>query len=165
MAENIHNQNGMPGANTDQANRQPQQSQAGQFAGNGQSGTITGGSGGQAGHSQAGSSDGQQGGDYAADRQNQQFDSSAGQSGDGYGSGMNMIEQVREQMTVIGPDGAQCGRVDSVEGDRIKLTRNDSADGEHHYLDASQIEGIEGDEIRLSEAPEWNSSGESSRAM
>lgn len=162
MAE--YNQNGMPHPNNDQTSSQPQQSASGQ----GQPGTFTGGSGGQAGNSQAGSSEGadsQQSGGFGSDSQSQQFDSSAGQSGGGYASDTSMIDQVREDMTVIGPDGEECGRVDKVEDGRIKLTRNDSADGQHHYLDASQIEGIEGDEIRLSQTPEWNSSGESSRAM
>jgi hypothetical protein len=167
MADNMQNQGGMPNPNDDMANRQPQQSGSGQGQGQGQGqpGTFTGGSGGQAGNSQAGSSE-QQGGEYASRGQDQQFDSSAGQSGGSYGSDTSLTDQVREHMTVVGPDGQTVGKVDSVDGGRIKLTRNDSADGQHHYLDASQIDGIEGDRIRLSQAPDWgNDSGESSRAM
>ncbi len=95
------------------------------------------------------------------DRQSQQLGSASSQSG----SDSDLIDQVREDMAVTGPDGEDCGRVDSVEDGMIKLTRNDSADGQHHYLEAGLIEGIEGDEIRLSQAPDWLSSGESSRAM
>ncbi len=95
------------------------------------------------------------------DRQEQQFGIASGQSG----SDSDLIDQVREDMTVTGPDGEDCGRVDGVEDGMIKLTRNDSADGQHHYLEAGLIEEIEGDEIRLSQAPDWLNSGESSRAM
>lgn len=95
------------------------------------------------------------------DRQEQQLGSASSQSG----SDSDLIDQVREDMMVTGPDGEDCGRVDSVEDGMIKLTRNDSADGQHHYLEAGLIEGIEGDEIRLSQNPDWLSGGESSRAM
>ena len=104
--------------------------------------------------------------DDSANRQPQQFERASGQSGGASGSDTNLTDQVREHMNVIGPDGATVGKVDSFDGGRIKLTRHDSADGQHHYLDASHIEGIEGDQIRLIRTPDWNSdSGESSRAM
>lgn len=42
---------------------------------------------------------------------------------------------IREHMEVIGQDGRHVGTVDNVEGDRIKLTKNDSeAGGKHHYI-------------------------------
>jgi hypothetical protein len=105
--------------------------------------------------------------DDTANRQPQQFERSTGQSGGSFDSDTSLTDRVREHMTVVGPDGQTCGKVDSVDGGRIKLTRNDSADGQHHYLDASHIEGIEGDQIRLIRTPDWNTgdSGESSRAM
>ena len=105
--------------------------------------------------------EGQQSDGFGAARSDQQFGSASGQSG----GDSDLIDQVREDMTVTGPDGEDCGRVDSVEDGMIKLTRNDSADGQHHYLEAGLIEGIEGEEIRLSQTPDWLSSGESSRAM
>lgn len=62
--------------------------------------------------------------------------------------------QVRKHMDVIGADGAHVGTVDSVSGDRIKLTKNDSGqgshEGHHHYLPAGLIATVEGDKVRLS---------------
>jgi hypothetical protein len=62
------------------------------------------------------------------------------------------LSQVKEHMEVIGADGAHVGTVDSVEGDRIKLTRKDSGShsDHHHYLSRGLIATIEGDKIRLS---------------
>jgi outer membrane protein OmpA-like peptidoglycan-associated protein len=51
--------------------------------------------------------------------------------------------QIREHMDVVGPDGARVGRVDGVEGDRIKLTRVDSPDGQHHYLPLSEVTRVD----------------------
>ena len=53
-------------------------------------------------------------------------------------------------MTVLDRDGQHVGTVDHVDGDRIKLARNDSADGLHHYVLASAVETVEGEEVRLS---------------
>jgi hypothetical protein len=62
------------------------------------------------------------------------------------------ISQVREHMEVIGADGVHVGTVDTVEGDRIKLTRPDSGSHKSHhpYLSAGLISGIDGDKVRLS---------------
>lgn len=43
-------------------------------------------------------------------------------------------------MEVRAADGSHVGTVDAVEGGRIKLTRKDSADGEHHYVDLGAVE-------------------------
>jgi hypothetical protein len=62
-------------------------------------------------------------------------------------------------MEVIGADGAHVGTVDKVEGDRIKLTKSDSAaqleDGQgaeprHHYVSLGLVADVEGDQVRLS---------------
>jgi len=62
--------------------------------------------------------------------------------------------QLREHMEIVGADGAHVGTIDSIEGDRIKLTRRDSGmgshQGHHHYLPLSLVAGIEGDRVRLS---------------
>lgn len=62
------------------------------------------------------------------------------------------LSRIREHMEVIGADGARIGTVDSVEGDRIKLTRADSGShgGHHHYLSGGLVAGVEGDIVRLS---------------
>ncbi|MBN8500272.1 MAG: DUF2171 domain-containing protein [Sphingomonadales bacterium] len=52
-------------------------------------------------------------------------------------------------MAVLGQDGEQVGRVDSVDGERIKLTRADSGDGQHHYIAVSDVAGIENDQVLL----------------
>ena len=62
------------------------------------------------------------------------------------------VPQVREHMEVVGDDGGHVGTVDKVEGDRIKLTKEDDPDGSgqhHHYLPVSSIGSVEGDRVRL----------------
>lgn len=57
---------------------------------------------------------------------------------------------IREHMEVIGSDGGHIGMVDRVEGDRIKLTKNDpSSGGQHHYVDVGMVASIEQDKVRL----------------
>ncbi len=58
---------------------------------------------------------------------------------------------IREHMEVVDVDGAPVGRVDGVEGDRIKLTKSDSADGKHHFLDKSQVAAVDGNKVKLSQ--------------
>lgn len=63
------------------------------------------------------------------------------------------MADIREHMKIIGKDGAHVGTVDRVEGDRIKLTRKDSAvghEGHHHYIDKQLIGAVEGDIVKLS---------------
>ena len=67
---------------------------------------------------------------------------------------------IREHMEVIGADGVHVGTVDSVDGDRIKLTKSDSSAqleqgkgshaGHHHYISMGLVAGVEGDQVRLS---------------
>ena len=53
-------------------------------------------------------------------------------------------EQIREHMEVVGSDGNHVGTVDHLEGeDRIKLTRDDSADGQHHYIPTAWVEKVD----------------------
>ncbi len=65
-----------------------------------------------------------------------------------------MIDQVREHMEVIGADGVHVGTVDKVEGNRIKLTKQDSGEGRHkghhHFISGGLVAGVEGDKVRLS---------------
>jgi hypothetical protein len=42
------------------------------------------------------------------------------------------------------------GTVDKVEGERIKLTRTDSPDGQHHFIDKKQVGAVEGNKVKLS---------------
>lgn len=67
---------------------------------------------------------------------------------------------IREDMEVIGADGVHVGTVDRIEGDRIKLTKKDSAadiegaqgthSGHHHYISIGLVADVEGDQVRLS---------------
>ena len=58
--------------------------------------------------------------------------------------------QIREHMKVLGSDGRSIGSVDKVEGDKIKLSKSGSADGQHHFIDMADAAEIKGDEICLS---------------
>jgi hypothetical protein len=60
------------------------------------------------------------------------------------------LSQIEKGAEVIGADGVHVGTVDHVSGDRIKLTKKDSSDGHHHYIDGGLIAGIEGTTVRLS---------------
>ena len=55
---------------------------------------------------------------------------------------------------VIGADGVHVGTVDRVDGNRIKLTKQDSGmgshKGHHHFIDLSLVADVEGQKVRLS---------------
>lgn len=57
---------------------------------------------------------------------------------------MNSASDVKEHMEVLDSDGQHVGTVDRVEGDEIKLTKNDAADGEHHFVPLDWVERIDG---------------------
>ena len=69
---------------------------------------------------------------------------------------MHDHSNIKEHMKVIGADGVHVGTVDHVEGDRIKLTKNDSPqtqDGQgakHHYVSIGLVADIEDGKVRLS---------------
>lgn len=61
-------------------------------------------------------------------------------------------DAIREGMNVIDAHGTHVGVVDrvDVQGDRLKLTRKDSLDGEHHYLPMALVAEVEDGNVRLS---------------
>lgn len=63
---------------------------------------------------------------------------------------MTNLDQIQKHAEVIGADGVHIGTVDHVSGDRIKLTRKDSADSHHHYIDGGLVSGVENGVVRLS---------------
>lgn len=67
---------------------------------------------------------------------------------------MSSLSDIKAQMEVIGADGVHIGTVDKVEGDRIKLTKQDSGAGRHmghhHYISIGLVADVEGDKVRLS---------------
>jgi hypothetical protein len=64
--------------------------------------------------------------------------------------------QIKEHANVIGADGVHLGTVDHLDGDRIKLTKADSAqteDGQgakHHYIPLGLVAEVEDGTVRLS---------------
>ena len=65
---------------------------------------------------------------------------------------MVRADEIREHMEVIGADGVHVGTVDKVEGERIKLTKQDSGShgSHHHFLSLGLVATVEGDQVRLS---------------
>lgn len=58
--------------------------------------------------------------------------------------------EIKEHAKVIGADGVHLGTVDKVVGDRIKLTKDDTADGKHHYISMGLVAEVEEGTVRLS---------------
>lgn len=56
---------------------------------------------------------------------------------------MAQASDIRPHMEVRDSDGVHVGTVDHLDGDRIKLARTDSADGEHHYVALSQVARVD----------------------
>jgi hypothetical protein len=65
---------------------------------------------------------------------------------------MAKLSQVREHMEIIGADGVHVGRVDKVEGKRIKLIKADSGShgNHHHYISGGLVAAVEDGKVRLS---------------
>jgi hypothetical protein len=60
--------------------------------------------------------------------------------------------QIKEHMAVVGSDGGHVGTVDKLEGDRIKLTKQDDPDGSgqhHHYLPVSAVAAVNDNAVQL----------------
>lgn len=60
------------------------------------------------------------------------------------------VTQIKAQAAVIGADGVHVGTVDHVQGDRIKLTKQDSVDEKHHYISIGLVAEVENGTVRLS---------------
>ena len=60
------------------------------------------------------------------------------------------LTQIQEHAEVIGADGVHVGTVDHVDGQRLKMTKKDSSDEHHHYIDGGLIADIEDGKVRLS---------------
>jgi hypothetical protein len=66
----------------------------------------------------------------------------------GKGIVMTDTASIREHMPVFGSCGNRLGDVDRVEGQSIKLTRNSSSDGQHHYIPMNWVESVD-DKVHL----------------
>jgi len=61
-------------------------------------------------------------------------------------------DQIREHMEVRDSEGAHIGTVDHMEGsDKIKLTKTDSPDGQHHFIPLDWIDHID-EHVHLSKS-------------
>lgn len=56
---------------------------------------------------------------------------------------MANLSDIAPHMEVLGVDGVHIGTVDHLDGDRIKLARNDSADNRHHYVPLSAVARVD----------------------
>jgi hypothetical protein len=62
---------------------------------------------------------------------------------------MANVTNITEHMEVVSSDGKHVGTVDHMEGaDKIKLTREDSGDGHHHFIPVDWVSDV-GDRVRL----------------
>lgn len=60
--------------------------------------------------------------------------------------------QIHENMNVRGSDGYPVGKVDKVEGEWIKLTKDNQDEvGQHHYIDVNEVRTVEGDVVCLNQ--------------
>ncbi len=64
------------------------------------------------------------------------------------------INEIREDMKVIGSDDQHVGTVDKVEGDQIKLTKSDSENGKHNFISVDLVDLVEGNLVKLSSTAE-----------
>ena len=57
---------------------------------------------------------------------------------------MDATMNIKERMEVVGSDGAHIGTVDHIDGqNRIKLTRDDSRDGRHHFVPTNWVTRVD----------------------
>ncbi len=57
--------------------------------------------------------------------------------------------RIKEHMEVCDSAGRHIGTVDETQDDRIKLTRSDSSDGSHHFVDWDTVDRIEDNRVYL----------------
>ena len=50
---------------------------------------------------------------------------------------------ITEHMDVIAADGEKIGKVDHFQDGRIKLTKNDSPDGQHHFVPLDWVDHVD----------------------
>ncbi|HEX7821764.1 MAG TPA: DUF2171 domain-containing protein [Sphingobium sp.] len=74
--------------------------------------------------------------------------------------------RIKQHMEVTDAGGQHLGTVDEVDGDTIKLTRSDSSDGQHHYVDFDAVDRIEDNRLYLKDgfAPQARAAEQQSQA-
>lgn len=58
-------------------------------------------------------------------------------------STMTNNSMIREHMDVVCSLGMPVGKIDHIQGDQIKLTKNDSPDGKHHIIPMSMVASVD----------------------
>jgi hypothetical protein len=57
---------------------------------------------------------------------------------------MHPADSIREHMEIVGSDGEHVGVVDHLEGQTVRLTRNDPmAGGIHHWIPIDWVAGVD----------------------
>jgi hypothetical protein len=64
---------------------------------------------------------------------------------------MDMKEKILEHMTIVGSNGLAFGEVDRVEGEAIKVTKDDQ--GKHHWIPLGWVTRVE-EEVHLDRSGE-----------
>ena len=59
--------------------------------------------------------------------------------------------RIKEHMEVTDCNGQHVGTVDDVDGDAIKLTKTDSADGMHHFIKMDDVDKVADNRVYLKE--------------
>lgn len=57
--------------------------------------------------------------------------------------------RIKEHMEIADANGQHVGTVDDVMDDRLKLTRSDSEDNQHHFLPLDAIDKIDDNRVYL----------------
>lgn len=55
----------------------------------------------------------------------------------------DMKKMITEHLQVKDVNGEHVGTVDHLEGDRIKLTKSDEADHQHHYVSLDDVRSVD----------------------
>jgi hypothetical protein len=56
---------------------------------------------------------------------------------------VRQLSEIQPHMEVISSCGCTMGKVDHLEGNTIKLTKNDSPDGQHHFIPKDWVESVD----------------------
>lgn len=67
---------------------------------------------------------------------------------------MVSASEITEHMEIVGADGVHIGKVDHMQGDRIKMARKDAQHGQdephHHYVQLAAVASLDGGKVWLS---------------
>src|SRR5579871_6615622 len=64
-------------------------------------------------------------------------------TGMGGGGAARSVADIKPHMSVVSSCGCTVGKVDHLEGSAIKLTKNDSPDGQHHFVPTGWVERVD----------------------